>query len=130
MAEKSESKKSAAVEPKEEGKPSTERSRAVDAAILTIEKQFGRGAIMKLGSRERLHHVDSGAGTTTSDHATTPRLQRRRQNLPSPRLGHRHQWFWPPSAMDRPGICQTLIRVLITDSGSPVSDWNHWPCTC
>jgi len=54
MAEKSESKKSAAVEPKEEGKPSTERSRAVDAAILTIEKQFGRGAIMKLGSRERL----------------------------------------------------------------------------
>jgi len=54
MAEKSESKKSAAVEPREEGKPSTERSRAVDAAILTIEKQFGRGAIMKLGSRERL----------------------------------------------------------------------------
>ena len=54
MAEKSESKKSAAVEPKEEGKPSTERIRAVDAAILTIEKQFGRGAIMKLGSRERL----------------------------------------------------------------------------
>jgi recombination protein RecA len=54
MAEKSESKKSAAVEPKEEGKPSTERSRAVDAAILSIEKQFGRGAIMKLGSRERL----------------------------------------------------------------------------
>jgi recombination protein RecA len=54
MAEKSESKKSAAVEPKEEGKPSTERSRAVDAAILTIEKQLGRGAIMKLGSRERL----------------------------------------------------------------------------
>jgi recombination protein RecA len=54
MAEKSESKKSAAVEPKEEGRPSTERSRAVDAAILTIEKQFGRGAIMKLGSRERL----------------------------------------------------------------------------
>jgi recombination protein RecA len=54
MAEKSESKKSAAIEPKEEGKPSTERSRAVDAAILTIEKQFGRGAIMKLGSRERL----------------------------------------------------------------------------
>jgi len=54
MAEKSESNKSAAVEPKEEGKPSTERSRAVDAAILTLEKQFGRGAIMKLGSRERL----------------------------------------------------------------------------
>ncbi|MEY4237318.1 MAG: hypothetical protein RL578_624, partial [Chloroflexota bacterium] len=63
MAEKSESKspKSAApdkseakVDAKVDAKASTERSRAVDAAILTIEKQFGRGAIMKLGSRERL----------------------------------------------------------------------------
>ncbi|HEX6867956.1 MAG TPA: recombinase RecA [Candidatus Limnocylindrales bacterium] len=31
-----------------------ERSKAVDAALSTIEKQFGRGAIMKLGSREKL----------------------------------------------------------------------------
>ena len=31
----------------------TERTRAVDAAILAIEKQFGRGSIMKLGSKER-----------------------------------------------------------------------------
>ena len=46
MAEKSESKKSAAAEPKEEGRSATERTRAVDAAILTIEKQFGRGAIV------------------------------------------------------------------------------------
>ena len=30
-----------------------ERGKAVDAALLAIEKQFGRGAIMKLGSRER-----------------------------------------------------------------------------
>ncbi len=30
-----------------------ERSKAVDAAILAIEKQFGRGSIMKLGSHER-----------------------------------------------------------------------------
>ena len=29
------------------------RGRAVDAAILAIEKQFGRGAIMKLGSAEK-----------------------------------------------------------------------------
>ncbi len=59
MVEKSESKspKSAAAdrpEAKVDAKALTERSRAVDAAILTIEKQFGRGAIMKLGSRERL----------------------------------------------------------------------------
>jgi len=31
----------------------TERTKAVDAAILAIEKQFGRGSIMKLGSSER-----------------------------------------------------------------------------
>ena len=35
-----------------------ERGRAVDAAILAIEKQFGRGSIMKLGSAER-QQVDS-----------------------------------------------------------------------
>ncbi len=37
---------------------STERSRAVDAAILSIEKQFGRGSIMKLGSTDR-QQIDS-----------------------------------------------------------------------
>ena len=31
----------------------SERGKAVDAAILSIEKQFGRGSIMKLGSSER-----------------------------------------------------------------------------
>jgi len=30
-----------------------ERTKAVDAAILSIEKQFGRGSIMKLGSSDR-----------------------------------------------------------------------------
>ncbi len=30
-----------------------ERARAVDAAIIAIEKQFGRGSIMRLGSSER-----------------------------------------------------------------------------
>src|SRR6187431_1621720 len=35
-----------------------ERSKADDAALSTIEKQFGRGAIMKLGSAER-QQVDS-----------------------------------------------------------------------
>jgi len=34
-------------------KGAAERGRAVDAAILAIEKQFGRGSIMKLGSSER-----------------------------------------------------------------------------
>jgi len=34
-------------------KANSERTRAVDAAILAIEKQFGRGSIMKLGSSEK-----------------------------------------------------------------------------
>jgi recombination protein RecA len=34
-------------------KANTERTRAVDAAILAIEKQFGRGSIMKLGTSEK-----------------------------------------------------------------------------
>jgi len=39
-------------------KANTERTRAVDAAILAIEKQFGRGSIMKLGTSEK-QAVDS-----------------------------------------------------------------------
>jgi recombination protein RecA len=34
-------------------KAAADKGRAVDAAILTIEKQFGSGSIMKLGSAER-----------------------------------------------------------------------------
>ena len=39
-----------------------ERGRAVDAAILAIEKQFGRGSIMKLGSAERHVECDRSGG--------------------------------------------------------------------
>src|SRR5512142_3111623 len=35
------------------GKASAERGKAVDAAILAIEKQFGRGSIMRLGSADK-----------------------------------------------------------------------------
>jgi recombination protein RecA len=35
------------------GERSTERTKAVDAAIMAIEKQFGSGSIMRLGSSER-----------------------------------------------------------------------------
>jgi recombination protein RecA len=41
-----------------EQKGTADRQKAVDAAILAIEKQFGRGSIMKLGSAER-QQVDS-----------------------------------------------------------------------
>src|SRR3954447_525913 len=42
-----------AVESRNGERAMAERGRAVDAAILAIEKQFGRGSIMKLGSAER-----------------------------------------------------------------------------
>jgi recombination protein RecA len=41
----------AAAQPQTTPEKNGERSRAVDAAILQIEKQFGRGAIMRLGDR-------------------------------------------------------------------------------
>ncbi len=41
----------------------SERGKAVDAALLSIEKQFGRGAIMKLGAREQqdVDHIPTGS---------------------------------------------------------------------
>ncbi|HXG26578.1 MAG TPA: recombinase RecA [Candidatus Binatia bacterium] len=36
------------------GERTAERTRAVESAILAIEKQFGRGSIMRLGSAEKL----------------------------------------------------------------------------
>jgi recombination protein RecA len=46
------------VEPGNGQATSGERGKAVEAAILAIEKQFGRGSIMRLGSAER-QQVDS-----------------------------------------------------------------------
>ncbi len=40
------------------GERSGERGRAVDAAILQIEKQFGRGAIMRLGDKGAMMSVE------------------------------------------------------------------------
>ncbi|MEK6619852.1 MAG: DNA recombination/repair protein RecA, partial [Chloroflexota bacterium] len=41
----------------------TERTRAIDQAILQIEKQFGKGSIMKLGaaSAEKVEVIPSGS---------------------------------------------------------------------
>jgi recombination protein RecA len=50
-------------------KPS-ERTRAVDAAILAIEKQFGRGSIMKLGSAEKQNVDAIPTGSIALDLAT------------------------------------------------------------
>ena len=44
-----------------------ERGRAVDAAILQIEKQFGRGAIMRLGDREAQNVPAVSTGSVALD---------------------------------------------------------------
>ena len=40
-----------------------ERARAVDAAIMSIEKQFGQGSIMRLGSdsRQQIEAIPTGS---------------------------------------------------------------------
>jgi recombination protein RecA len=99
MAEKSESKKVATAEPKSEAKPNTERTRAVDAAILTIEKQFGRGAIMKLGSRERLAIDSIPTGAIGLDLALGV------GGLPKGRISE----IFGPESSGKTTICQHII---------------------
>lgn len=104
MAEKNEMKspKSAAPdksEAKAETKGSTERSRAVDAAILTIEKQFGRGAIMKLGSRERLEVDTIPTGAISLDLALGV------GGLPRGRISE----IYGPESSGKTTICQHII---------------------
>ena len=104
MAEKSESKgpKSATPdksEAKVDAKASTERSRAVDAAILTIEKQFGRGAIMKLGSRERLEVDTIPTGAISLDLALGV------GGLPRGRISE----IFGPESSGKTTICQHII---------------------
>ncbi len=48
-------------------KATAERGRAVDAAILAIEKQFGRGSIMKLGSAEKMQIESIPTGSIALD---------------------------------------------------------------
>lgn len=104
MAEKNEMKspKSATPDKSEanaETKASTERSRAVDAAILTIEKQFGRGAIMKLGSRERLEVDTIPTGAISLDLALGV------GGLPRGRISE----IYGPESSGKTTICQHII---------------------
>jgi len=104
MAEKSESKSPKSATPdkseaKVEAKASTERSRAVDAAILTIEKQFGRGAIMKLGSRERLEVDTIPTGAISLDLALGV------GGLPRGRISE----IFGPESSGKTTICQHII---------------------
>jgi recombination protein RecA len=104
MAEKSEGKSPKSATPdkseaKVDAKASTERSRAVDAAILTIEKQFGRGAIMKLGSRERLEVDTIPTGAISLDLALGV------GGLPRGRISE----IFGPESSGKTTICQHII---------------------
>jgi recombination protein RecA len=101
MAEKGEAKKDAAakVDVKVDPKVSTERSRAVDAAIVAIEKQFGRGAIMKLGSRERLEVDSIPTGAISLDLALGV------GGLPRGRISE----IFGPESSGKTTICQHVI---------------------
>jgi recombination protein RecA len=104
MTEKSESKSPKSATPdkseaKVDAKASTERSRAVDAAILTIEKQFGRGAIMKLGSRERLEVDTIPTGAISLDLALGV------GGLPRGRISE----IFGPESSGKTTICQHII---------------------
>jgi recombination protein RecA len=104
MAEKNESKSPKSATPdkseaKVDAKASTERSRAVDAAILTIEKQFGRGAIMKLGSRERLEVDTIPTGAISLDLALGV------GGLPRGRISE----IFGPESSGKTTICQHII---------------------
>jgi len=101
MVEKGESKKDAPakVDSKVDQKISTERSRAVDAAIVAIEKQFGRGAIMKLGSRERLEVDSIPTGAISLDLALGV------GGLPRGRISE----IFGPESSGKTTICQHVI---------------------
>ena len=104
MAERSENKSPKSVasdkpEAKADAKATTERSRAVDAAILTIEKQFGRGAIMKLGSRERLEVDTIPTGAISLDLALGV------GGLPRGRISE----IYGPESSGKTTICQHII---------------------
>ena len=48
---------------------SNERKKALDSAVGQIEKQFGQGSIMRLGSREAMHVPAIPTGAITLDYA-------------------------------------------------------------
>lgn len=101
MAEKAEGKRETAAKGEAQADPkvSAERSRAVDAAILAIEKQFGRGAIMKLGTRERLEVDSIPTGAIALDLALGV------GGLPRGRISE----IYGPESSGKTTICQHVI---------------------
>jgi recombination protein RecA len=49
--------------PVEREQESTQKSRAIDLAVQSIEKQFGKGSVMRLGTNESLHQDISAVPT-------------------------------------------------------------------
>ena len=74
-----------------------ERSKAVDAAILSIEKQFGTGSIMKLGSaaRQQVDFIPTGSiALELARRGYSPLVL---DKGPGPGAGAGRRSCWPPS---------------------------------
>src|SRR5512143_2230956 len=76
-----------------------ERGRAVDAAILSIEKQFGTGSIMKLGSAQRQQVDFIPTGSIALDLALGV------GGIPRGRICE----VFGPEASGKPTLCQHVI---------------------
>jgi recombination protein RecA len=81
------------------GRAVAERGRAVDAAILAIEKQFGSGSIMRLGSAERQQVDTIPTGSIALDLALGV------GGLPRGRISE----IFGPESSGKTTLCQHLI---------------------
>jgi recombination protein RecA len=76
-----------------------ERGKAVDAALASIEKQFGRGSIMKLGSREKLQVDTIPTGSIALDLALGV------GGIPRGRISE----IFGPESSGKTTVCQHII---------------------
>jgi recombination protein RecA len=76
-----------------------ERGKAVDAALASIEKQFGRGSIMKLGSREKLQIDTIPTGSIALDLALGV------GGIPRGRISE----IFGPESSGKTTVCQHII---------------------
>jgi recombination protein RecA len=87
------------VEERSAERTASERSRAVEQAILAIEKQFGRGSIMRLGSAERLQVEAIPTGSIALDLALGV------GGIPRGRITE----IFGPEASGKTTLCQHII---------------------
>ena len=91
-----------------------ERGKAVDAAILAIEKQFGRGSIMKLGSSERQQVDFIPTGSIALDLALGV------GGVPRGRITE----IFGPESSGKTTVCQHIRPTLAPAVSTSTSSWS------